>query len=369
MRTIRRLLYREIIASTAFVMLAFLALFFFIDFVGEMENVGKHGYTFIDALLSCLLQLPGHLYELAPIGVLIGAIYAMARLAQSSEYTILRTGGLDPLRALKLLSTLGMVFVLITFVVGDVMTPWSQTRATLMQSQFSGGLRIGRHGVWLRDVHVDAQGKEHHVTVNVAGARSDGAVTDVSIYEFDPQGRLTSRINAARARVDDEGHWELDDVVQIHWPAQLEQEPPLDTQLPHMTWTSGLDRDVVAAAVLPLATMSTLALYTYMEHLSGQAQAAQRYELQFWKKALYPFACLVMMALALPFAYLSTRRGGVGFKVFGGIMLGISFVLLNNVVGHLALLHDWTPWLAAGAPSLIYLLMSLAAFGWLVRYR
>jgi lipopolysaccharide export system permease protein len=76
-----------------------------------------------------------------------------------------------------------------------------------------------------------------------------------------------------------------------------------------------------------------------------------------------------MVALALPFAYMHARAGGVSLKVFGGIMLGISFVLLNNVAGHLGLLRDWTPWMAAAAPSALYLLLSLAAFSWLVRYR
>ena len=67
-----------------------------------------------------------------------------------------------------------------------------------------------------------------------------------------------------------------------------------------------------------------------------------------------------MVALALPFAYLHARAGGISFKVFGGIMLGISFVLLNNVAGHLGLLRDWTPWVAAATPSLLYLLLSMA---------
>ena len=57
-----------------------------------------------------------------------------------------------------------------------------------------------------------------------------------------------------------------------------------------------------------------------------------------------------------------------GFS-FLGIMLGVAFVLLNNVVGHLGLLHAWTPWLAASMPSLLFLTLSLTAFGWLVRYR
>ena len=41
---------------------------------------------------------------------------------------------------------------------------------------------------------------------------------------------------------------------------------------------------VVAASVLPPETMSTLALWRYTEHLANNAQAAQRYEMQFWKR-------------------------------------------------------------------------------------
>jgi len=115
--------------------------------------------------------------------------------------------------------------------------------------------------------------------------------------------------------------------------------------------------------------MSTLDLARYIGHLADNEQTAQSYQIQFWKRALYPFACLVMVGLALPFAYLHARAGGVSLKVFGGIMLGISFVLLNNVAGHLGLLRDWTPWMVAAAPSTLYLLLSFAAFSWLVRYR
>jgi lipopolysaccharide export system permease protein len=136
-----------------------------------------------------------------------------------------------------------------------------------------------------------------------------------------------------------------------------------------MEWRSTLTPDVVTAAVMPLQTMSTIELWRYSRHLSRQEQAAQRYEIQFWKRALYPLACIVMAALALPFAYLHARAGGVSLKVFGGIMLGISFVLLNNASGHLGLLRQWTPWMAAAAPSGLYLLISMGAFAWLVRFR
>lgn len=371
MKTVRRLLYRDIASAVAFVALSFLSLFFFIDFVDELEDVGRRGYTLPMALLSSLLEMPGHLYELLPIAVLIGTIFSMARMAQSSEFTILRTGGLGPGRALSLLAVLGAAFAVTTFVVGDFVVPASESYAVRVKAQASGGRDLGSTGAWLRERRTTPQGS-HQVSLNVQRLAPDGTLEGVRIFEFDEQGRLLDRIAAARARIDADAVWTLHDVQRTSWP-------PADTadaqarvrvqQQPELRWESSLGADVVAAAVLPIDTMSTLELWRYTAHLSNQEQAAQRHAIRFWRKAFYPFACLVMVALALPFAYLHARAGGLSYKVFGGIMLGISFVLLNNVAGHLGLLRDWTPWLTAAAPSIFYLLLSLAAFTWLVRYR
>ncbi len=371
MRTVRRLFYRDIVSAVMFVALAFLSLFFFIDFVDELGNLGSRSYTLVHAVLYALLQAPGHLYELAPIAVLIGTIYALARLAQSSEFTILRTGGLGPGRALTLLTSLGLLFALLTYVVGDYLVPLSERQATELAAATKGGLRIGRSGAWLKDRRSTPQG-ERSYSINVGSAGADATLQDVRIFEFDGDGRLVTRIAAAHAQVSESG-WVLSDARVTRWQdggAGTNAAPQArEERLPTLTWPSTLSSGVVAAAVLPLSTMSTLELFRYIGHLADNEQAAQQYEIQFWKRALYPFACLVMVGLALPFAYLHARGGGVSLKVFGGIMLGISFVLLNNVAGHLGLLRNWTPWMVAAAPSTLYLLLSMAAFSWLVRYR
>ncbi len=101
-RTLRRLLYREILLTSAFVTLAFLALFVFFDFIDQLSAVGRPdrpGFFALQAFIYVALLAPGHLYELLPITVLIGTIYVMTRLAQSSEFTILRTSALGPWRA------------------------------------------------------------------------------------------------------------------------------------------------------------------------------------------------------------------------------------------------------------------------------
>jgi lipopolysaccharide export system permease protein len=180
-----------------------------------------------------------------------------------------------------------------------------------------------------------------------------------------------SRIESREGRVAEDGTWTLADAQLTQWPAATAVGNPtvVVTRLAQLSWPSTLSAKVVAAAVLPVGTMTTAELWRYSAHLSDQEQAAQGHQIRFWRQALYPLACLVMVALALPFAYLHARAGSVSLKVFGGIMLGISFVLLNNLAGHVGMLRGWTPWLAAAAPSIVYLLLSMAAFAWLVRYR
>jgi lipopolysaccharide export system permease protein len=202
MRTVRRLLYRDVVWSVVFVSVAFLSLFFFIDFVDELDNIGRNGYTLWHAGLAGLLEMPGHFYELFPICVLIGTIYSMARLAQSSEYTILRTGGLGPGRALGLLALLGLAFALLTWGVGDLLAPLSEREAVLQRAKFRGDLQLGRTGAWLKERRIGEEGKdsERSVSVNVSRTSSGGELQGIRIFEFDNDGRLRSRIEAEAGR-------------------------------------------------------------------------------------------------------------------------------------------------------------------------
>ncbi|HWH74854.1 MAG TPA: LPS export ABC transporter permease LptG [Methylibium sp.] len=374
MRTVRRLLYVEVLGAVAFVALAFLALFFFIDLVDQLGDVGRGAFRVQHAVLYCLLELPSHFYELFPIAVLIGATYALARLAQSSEFTILRTGGLGPARALGMLALLGGAFAALTFVVGDYVAPqtgaYGEAMKGALKYQRADRPSGRRASVWLKDRRAAGAGElpagERVDSIHIGHVGANGRLEDIDIYEFGPDSQLLRRVRAARGTADATG-WHLEEVLMTRWDG--DERLASDETRTALDWPATLTPDVVAAAVAPLHSMSTIDLYRYTSHLSDNEQAVQRHQIQFWKKALYPLACLVMVGLALPFAYLHARGGGVSVKVFGGILLGISFVLLNNVSTHLGLLRDWTPWIAASAPSVLYLLLSMAAFSWLVRYR
>ncbi|MEO7400750.1 MAG: LPS export ABC transporter permease LptG [Polaromonas sp.] len=378
MRTIRRLIFGEVLSAIALVAAGFLALFFFFDLVDELQYLGKGNglngaesiYQIRHALLYVALLIPNHLYELLPISVLIGTIVVMARLAQSSEFTILRTSGLGPWRALKLLLWLGAFFVLLSFAVGDYLAPASERAAQLLKARYQNKITIGQTGAWLKEKQA-----YNSFVVNVKELTPNNEMRGVQIFEFDSKGLIVSTTQAPLAKFAADDAWQLQQATRAEFdvragltstnPAQ-EVAKVSRAVLPDYRWPTEISAEMVSVALLKPERMATIDLFSYIRHLDANGQTAQRYEIEFWKKVFYPLSCLVMVMLALPFAYLHFRSGGIAAYVFAGVMIGISFFLLNNVFGYIGNLRNWQPWLAAATPGLLYMAVSLGAFGWLV---
>jgi lipopolysaccharide export system permease protein len=380
MKTIRRLIYGEVFYAVAFVTLGFLALFSFFDVVDQVQKIGNihtPDYQLPQALTYVALLLPSHLYELLPITVLIGTIFVMARFAQSSEFTILRTSGLGPWRALRTLLTAGAGFVVLTFAVGDYLTPWADRAAQLLKARYEGNITVGQTGAWLKEKQEYSQ-----FATNVASIAPDGTMRGLRILEFDNRGRVVSMTRAASARFSGADAWTLNQVERTEFTLDAAAtnkgaatQPDASNarverlKMDEYRWPTAISSEMVSTAVLKPERMGTIDLFQYIRHLDANGQAAQRYEIEFWKKVFYPLSCLVMVVLALPFAYLHFRNEGISGYVFGGVMAGISFFFLNNVSGYMGELQQWTPWLTAALPGMVYTLLSLAAFGWLVLKR
>ncbi|MCL4802248.1 MAG: LPS export ABC transporter permease LptG [Burkholderiales bacterium] len=356
MSTIRRYFAREIYKATAFAMVAFLALFAFFDMVNELDELGTGAYRLRHALAFVLLSVPGHVYELFPVAVLIGTLAALSTLAANSEYTVMRVSGLAPLDAARMLARVGSAFVILTVIVGEFAAPAAeraakQLRLERLGSTVSSGLRTG---VWLRS---DAR------FVNVREVLPDSSLRGVRIFEFDGGMRLLSLSEAARGDYAGENQWRLQDVTRT----EFQGERAVVSKAAELEWRSVLTPDILGALLVRPEKMSAWNLYQYIRLLSENRQRTDRQEIALWQKVIYPFATLVMMALALPFAYVQARAGSVGLKLFAGIVLGVLFHFLNHLGTTLGVLQTWTPFVSAAAPSALFLLTALAMMWWVER--
>jgi lipopolysaccharide export system permease protein len=378
-RTLQRYLSREIAAATAFVAFALLALFSFFDLINEIEEVGAGGYQLAQAFGFVALSLPSRAYELAPIAALIGTIYALSKLAANSEFTIMRVSGMSTRRLAGCVVRVGLVLVALTYLLGEVLAPPAERIAQRAKLQATGATlsQQFRSGVWVRDAVRDAAGNVERLRfVNVREVRPDGTTSGWRIFEFDRDFRLLS-ISTARSGIyvpgEAGGNWRLTDLVATRLPEVVAADTAptsLATQIvhePQRMWTSELTPEIFGVVLVKPERMAAYKLAQYVRHLAENQQDTNVYEIAFWNKVFYPLAILVMMALALPFAYLHVRAGSVSLKIFSGVMIGVGFYMLNKLFAHLGVLHTWPPVVIAALPSLVVLSVALAALYWIER--
>ena len=353
MKVYQRYLAKEIYSAVGLVLAAFLMLFAFFDFINELQSLGRGNYQLRYMALFVLLTLPGHIYELAPIAVLIGTLYALTMLARHSEITVLRASGLSTTMILGGLAKVGLAFVLLTFIVGDFVAPPAERAAKQLRLQAMDQV-VGqefRSGLWVKD---------DQSFINVRTVLPDSRLEGVRIYEFDKQQVLRSISEAREGEYLPPDKWRLSDVSQT----VFEKDRAKVNRLPEAIWQSAVNPEILGVLLVMPERMSVASLYRYIRHLKDNQVKTQRYEIAMWKKLVYPLAALVMMALALPFAYLSARAGGISLKVFAGIMLGITFHMLNGLFSNLGAINSWPPFFSAMTPSSIFLLAAAGMLWW-----
>lgn len=369
---------KQIYVSFGFILFALVALFLFFDVLSELGSVNAK-YTLPLALLHVLLKAPSRMVEIIPIAGLIGSIYVFAMMASQSEFTIFRVAGLDIKRSLLTLGRVSLPIVVFTLLISEVLGPYAESLSERIRMQALGSTFSSqfRSGVWVKDQLRDSDGsgliRPGVRYVNVGAIDQNDQIRQIRMYEFDLNYRLLSIRSAASGRFDNRGIWELNDVSETRFTEKRSNDP-LDAVysaqtkvIPKLSLESQVTPQILNVLLISPEKMSIVSLGRFILHLQDNKQDMQRHAIAFWKKVIYPFIIFVMLALALPFAFMKIRSGSVGIKVFGGIMLGMSFQLFNTLFSSIGLLGALPAFFTAIFPPLVYLVLAFLALKWVSR--
>lgn len=325
--------------------------------VTELGDVGTGHYGFGSAVAVVALSIPRRAYMLFPTAAVIGALMGLGQLAASSELTALRALGLS--RRRLSIAVAGSLAVLTALMVvnGETLGPWGQKRAdSLKASAKSNDMIVAQYsGLWARegDTFLNAQ------TGQERGKGGDRylELQGVRLYEFAKDGRLESIARAASAE-HRPGGWLLHDVKRTWFDARSVSE----TEALEEHWASKLDETALAASVarpryLPASELSRSIAYRKRNGLD-----ASEYEEHYWGRWFYPLNVLALCLAAVPFAFGSLRSGGLGKRLFIGIMFALCFWLLQTQFVQLAGVYKFDYRLAYLIPPAIMLAVSAALF-------
>lgn len=345
MTIIYRYIARRLMISIGLVLSVFLGLFLFFDLVTRLGEVVRHG-SLVTVFAILALSLPGKISTLFPMAALVGATLGLSSLAIDGELTALRAAGVSVGQIAYAALRAAFFLAILAAVVSDVVGPQAASLARREQAR-AAGLNVveqNAQGLWLR---------EGRSFVNIGEVLPDLSILRVTIYRFQ-QGRLSEETYAASGRYR-HGRWRLHDVAETRFlPGHLQVRTSR-----HGYW-EGIAPSLLSVFAVNPHALSVFNLFRYIGHLRRNHQAVAHYELVFWYKIIAPLTTAAMVLLAVPFVFRNPRHGGLGFRLFIAVVLGLVFYVVNRGFGALSLLYHWPPVAGALLPTLILIAVSSA---------
>lgn len=349
MKILDRYIARTVIGGTLMVLLVLGSLLAFVDFVAELDDVGKGHYSMFEAAIYVFLSLPKRLYELFPTAVLIGSLLSLGALAGNSELTVMRAAGVSIMRIALSVLRAGLILLLFVAIIGEFVVPLSERQAqTVRAKELKQNITLGGEGgFWARD------GLRFIYVSHVYPGMNLGRI---NVYEFDEANQL-KQITQARAARLVKDKWQLERVQKTDFTDQQTSSEMKQFEI----WDSLLNPDLFDVVSVKPENMSAIDLYQYSNYLKDNDLESSHYDLAFWIKIFTPLSTLVMLLIALPFVFGSQRAAGTGGRVLFGLLLGIGFFLLNRTMNHLGQVYNVYPFVSASAPVFMVALLSLHA--------
>ena len=335
-------LVRTIIGYTALVMLVLIALGALFLFIGQQDDIGTGSYSASQAMLFVALNLPSYVFQLLPVGTLIGALLGLGNLSRGSELVVMRASGITTLRFCVWLSSAGLILALLMVVLGEFVAPPLEKygRQLKVFSKYSEFSFAGNRGTWVRD---------GDTIISVEQQSADSRYGGVQVFRFDGQRRLLSVGRAEAASVDDGNRWRLEGYSQT-WFANggTTAENAAVKEI-----KTSLSADFLGLAVVEPGTMGIRDLMYYIAHLQRNDLDSSQFEVALWARAARVVALVLVVLLALPFALGPMRASGQGARTVVGILIGAGFVLLSQTLENSGRLFDIAPWVVAWTPTAV----------------
>jgi len=342
-----RYIAKSVILGCVLSCFVLLSVFVFVDFVSQLEDIGKGEYGALQAGVYVFLGLSQRLYELSPSILLLGGILSLGALAANSELIVMRASGISSMRITRSVLQIGLLFAVLVAVIGEYVVPPSSRmaktyRAEAMEEKLIVG---GADNIWVRD------GNRY---IHVKKILPDKELRQVYVYELNEKRQLNSILFAKKAKHSNE-EWVLENIKR----SEISETGVKTSFEEQMILKRLIILELFSIIEVKSKDMSALDLLTYSQYLQENNLDNNKYMLEFWIKIFTPLTCLAMLFIAMPIVFATTpRSGGAGQRIILAILIGIIYFVINRAINHLGLVFNITPVLSASIPLFLVIIVS-----------
>ena len=172
---------------------------------------------------------------------------------------------------------------------------------------------------------------------------NDNTLRDINIYSFNDDKTLNVHSHAQSAYFDDH-NWILKNVTQVFFTSNK----IVKNKIKLAKWPTLLNVKIIDTIHSELESLPALGLYRYAVFLDRNHSSSKKYWLLFWNKIFSPLSITAMILLAVPLAFNSSRTANQGIRIITSVAIGVSYTIINEIVGQFGLLYSIPPFISAG---------------------
>jgi lipopolysaccharide export system permease protein len=344
-----RLVGMSVLGTLVIVWLILVGFDALLQFGKQLGKLDKNGFTATQAGIYIMLTVPRRLYEFFGNAALIGGLLGLGGLASSGELTALRAAGMSKLRIAMSVTGVIAVLTLGVVILGETLAPVGDQHAQAMMLRFkSSSLGMTTDsGLWARDGKNVINAKNSRLvtpTDGLPGLQLD----DVRVIHLTDDGQIT-QFDHARLALHDGRKWSLQD-VRITTLDATGTHSRTEKVIP---WDTKLDAHVLEQSVIQVDNLSMKDLRQNIRYMDANGQNSGTFAVAFWGRALYPLNVLVLVLCAMPFAFGALRSGGLGKRIFVGMLFAIGWYFFQKAVVSFGTVYGVPPIMANLAPTVM----------------
>ena len=348
MNVLTKYIVKEILKGSFIALILLLTLFNLFTLADELKDL-KGAYDLTTVFAYVALTSPRVCYELVPAAALLGSLFVLGAMGNNRELIAMRAAGVSVLGIIQSVLVAGAILAIFAISMGELIAPTAESKAQFLRATAQNQQLVSnaRYGLWLR---------ENNQFINVRKLEPNGELADISIYELNSDAHLKTVTHAEKGTYLQHEQWRLENLAQ----SQISTEKMQANSQIEKTWQTTIAPDLVKIAVVNPDNLSLIDLAQYIDFLKTNQQKSQMFELAFWGRVVNPFVTFVMLLVATPFVIGVKRGVNVGSRMMIGVVIGMSFNILDKIFGHVGLIYDFNPLLIAIFPS--FLVSSLSFY-------
>ena len=345
-----RYITKTLLNYTLVVLLIWLSIYSFFNFLGELNSIGQFDYTVLEAFKYIILQMPEVAYKQASPIILLGCVLGMGYLSTTNQLVVLQVSGNSVLKLTALTVRTALIFVFMIIAFGEYIAPIASEEAEKGRTKALGQSFASQNqeGFWIRE-----GGNYLNVEKNIDGNHFVG----VTIIEV-KSNKITSVVKSEDATFDGKSlKMDDTDIFSINNSTDID-EISLKERNSYNKIVS-FDQDLINSLKKEPDELTTRNIYKQIQFLSDNKLNSGIYKVELYKRAIKPITLVAMILLAMLFVFGSTRDVSLGRKIFFGVSLSLSFEMLSRIGGAMALSLDFNPMISAVLPTTVVMVIAI----------